>query len=201
MGRTDAETGLRPVCHLSPVALAPFHALVQKRPAHGRIADEVTGSQHDALVRIQLDIAVLALGDKAGHITIVVLRKHDACCLEQPVSAVLLGVLDDVLVHILDVVALIAVELGIAGPRLVTATGDGVLDVRAAPSGLRVAQRVLEHVGHIEGALILGWNAVDDDHGILHVHRAVVLLALGLVGIVDLLVAVEHGPGVLHVVA
>ena len=113
---------------------------------------------------------------------------------------------------VLDVVALIAVELGVAGPGQVAAAADGVAGLLLAVSCLGVAQRVLEHIAHVVVAgtacglavhplvagLAVAGGLGHDDSGIRQIHVAVVGLALFLIGVVDLLVAVEHLAGVLH---
>ena len=196
------------------VALGPLHALVEQRPAHLRIADEVAGAEDDALVAVvAVVLAVGVLGVQADDLPVLVLDELDALAAEVPGGAfALLHVLDDVLVDVLDVVALIAVELRVARPGQVVAAADRVGGVLLAVGRLRVAQRILEHVAHVEVALAVRRLAVDplvaglavagggrhDDRGVLHEHVAVVLLALRLVGVVDLLIAVEHRAGILH---
>ena len=194
-----ARASACPILSRGAGALAPLQALVQQGPAHLGVADVVAGAQDDALGGVELHVVAVGVGgDEARHVAGLVLHELDTGVLEVPGSAVLLGVLLDVLVHELDVVAVVAVELGIAGPGLVAAALDGVLDVGARPGSLRVAQRVVEHVGHVEVALVRRGLAVDHHKRAGEVHVGVVGLALLLVGVVDLLVAVEHGTGVLH---
>ena len=196
---TGARTGARPILSRCTGALAPLHAFVQQGPAHLGVADVVAGAQDDTLGGVELHVVAIGVGgDEARHVAGLVLNELDAGVLEVPGSTVLLGVLLDVLVHELDVVAVVAVELRVAGPGLVAAALDGVLHVGARPGSLRVAQRVVEHVGHVEVALVRRGLAVNHHERASEVHVGVVGLALLLVGVVDLLVAVEHGAGVLH---
>ena len=132
-------------------ALSPLHALVQQRPAHLGVADEVACAQDDALVAVVAVVsAVGTLGVHASDLAAVVLDELDALALKVPGTVGgLLHILDDVLVDVLDVVALIAVELGIAGPGQVTAAADGVAGLLLAVGCLGVAQRVLEHIAHV----------------------------------------------------
>ncbi len=193
-----ARAGRGPVVGGRAGALGPLHALVQQRPAHLGVADVVAGGEDDTLGGVELHVVAVGVGgDQAGHVARLVLDELDAGVLVVPGRAVLLRVLHDVLVDELDVVALIAVELGVARPGLVAAALDGVGHAGARPCGLGVAQRVLEHVGHVELALVRHSLAVDHDLGAAEEHGGVVGLALLLVGVVDLLVAVEHGAGVL----
>ena len=195
-------------------ALSPLHALVQQSPAHLGVADEVACAQDDALVAVVAVVsAVGALGVHAGDLAAVVLDELDALALKVPGTVGgLLHILDDVLVDVLDVVALIAVELGIAGPGQVTAAADGVAGLVLAVGSLGVAQGVGEHIAQIVvpgtacrlavhplvAGLAVAGGFGHDDSGISQIHIAVVGLALSLVGVVDLLVAIEHGTGVLH---
>ena len=195
-------------------ALSPLHALVQQRPAHLGVADEVACAQDDALVAVVAVVgAVCALGVHAGDLAALVLDELDALALKVPGTVGgLLHILDDVLVDVLDVVALIAVELGVAGPGQVAAAADGVAGLVLAVSCLGVAQRVLEHIAQVVvtgtacglavhplvAGLAVAGGLGHDDSGIGQIHVAVVGLALFLIGVVDLLIAVEHLAGILH---
>ena len=153
-------------------------------------------------------IAALTSGT-SNDLAILVLNELNTFPLKVPGAAFRFGnILHDILVNEFNVVALITVELRIAGPCFVAAAVNGIYRVLLAVSRLRIAERIGKHIAHVIVArsacrlavhpLVTGGTVAgrlrNNDRCISEIDIAVVFLALSLITVIDFLIPVEHRP-------
>ena len=139
--------------------------LVEQAPIHVSIALEVAGANHDSVIGKELAVCagiVQVLGIHAHNITVFILDQHRCTVLEEILGAAVLAMVLHVLHEVLDVVALVPVELDVGRPSLHIVQHAGVLAVLA--NVVYHGKRILSDVAEIHRGFSVAVQVVENEY-------------------------------------